>query len=72
MIDRWYRALNSKKFRELATVLDEIADADLVQEWPHSGERIKGKGKVPAILENYPGLPDAMVGPRTVQKTRGY
>jgi drug/metabolite transporter (DMT)-like permease len=35
-----------------------VAD-DFVQEWPQSGERIRGKANARAINENYPGVPSA-------------
>jgi ketosteroid isomerase-like protein len=36
---------------------DELVADDCVQEWPQSGERIRGKANMRAINKNYPGLP---------------
>ena len=60
-LDQWYRALNAQQFQELAALLGEIADSDVVVEYPQSGERIKGKENNLAVLKNYPGLPNATV-----------
>ena len=57
-LDRWYKALNTRQFKELRALLAEIADVEIVLEYPQSGERIKGIGNNLAVLENYPGLPD--------------
>jgi hypothetical protein len=38
----------------LASSLDEIAAEDAVQEWPQSGERIRGRANIKAINDNYP------------------
>jgi hypothetical protein len=38
----------------LASALDEIAAEDAVQEWPQSGERIRGRANIKAINDNYP------------------
>lgn len=40
--------------------IDAIADLmhdDYVEEYPQSGERIRGKDNVRTVYENYPGLP---------------
>jgi hypothetical protein len=34
---------------------------DAVQEWPQSGERIRGIANIGAIDEHYPGLPDPTI-----------
>jgi ketosteroid isomerase-like protein len=39
------------------TVVRELLSEDCIQEWPQSGERIRGKANIIAISENYPGLP---------------
>ncbi len=33
----------------------QLLHPDFVEEWPQSGERIRGKANLRAILENYPG-----------------
>jgi ketosteroid isomerase-like protein len=35
---------------------------DFVQEWPQSGERIRGRDNAMAINQNYPGFPTSTVG----------
>ena len=60
-LGRWYKALNSQEFHELAALIGELANTDLVVEYPQSGERIKGKENNLAVLKNYPGLPNATV-----------
>jgi len=52
-INRFFKALNARQFDEIA----ELANPDVVQEWPQSGERMKGLKNVRAVLENYPELP---------------
>ncbi len=34
--------------------LNEMASDDMVQEWPQSGERIRGRANIAALNENYP------------------
>ena len=65
-LDKYYKAINARRFQELRALLAEIADPDVVVEYPQSGERIKGRDNNLAILENYPGLPDT-----TIQSVRG-
>ena len=65
-LDQWYKALNARDFKELAALITEIGDVEIEVEYPQSGERIKGRENNLAILENYPGLPDA-----TIKKMHG-
>jgi hypothetical protein len=65
-LERWYKALNARQFNELAALMAEIADENVVLEYPQSGERIRGRENNLAVLENYPGLPEA-----TVKDVRG-
>ena len=60
-VDRWFRAFNARNFDELRSILAEAADPNVIQEWPQSGERIRGTANILAILENHPGLPEARV-----------
>lgn len=53
VIDRFYKALNARRFDDIT----ELTDPDVVQEWPQSGERIRGLKNFRAVLENYPDLP---------------
>ncbi|MEO8510016.1 MAG: nuclear transport factor 2 family protein [Chloroflexota bacterium] len=41
--------------QELARRLPELASEDLVQEWPQSGERIRGRANVMAVNDHYEG-----------------
>jgi ketosteroid isomerase-like protein len=59
-IDSFFSALNAGRFDDIA----ELMDPDVVQEWPQSGERIRGVKNFRAVMENYPGLPG--VEPRRV------
>jgi hypothetical protein len=40
----------------------ELLHDDFVQEWPQSGERIRGRENSMAINQNYPGFPTQTVG----------
>jgi ketosteroid isomerase-like protein len=40
----------------------ELLHDDFVQEWPQSGERIRGRENSMAINQNYPGFPSQTVG----------
>ncbi len=60
-LDQWYKALNSRDFQELAALMTEMCDVEIELEYPQSGERIKGRENNLAVLENYPGLPDATI-----------
>ena len=53
-VDKMQQALATKDFRAALDLYEE----DAVQEWPQSGERIRGKKNIAAIDENYPGLPE--------------
>ncbi len=54
IVERYARALPG----DFAT-LASLRHADFVEEWPQSGERIRGHANYQAIHENYPGgLPD--------------
>jgi hypothetical protein len=53
LIDRFYSALNARRFDEM----HEFVDSNVVQDWPQSGERIKGLKNFRAVMENYPDLP---------------
>jgi ketosteroid isomerase-like protein len=53
VIARFYIALNAKRLEDL----DNLLDPDVVQEWPQSGERIRGLKNVLAVIENFPDPP---------------
>jgi hypothetical protein len=44
----------SGDMQAMAQAQDEMAADDIVQEWPQSGERIRGKDNIRAVNENYP------------------
>ena len=52
IVERYARALPS----DCAT-LATLRHPDLVEDWPQSGERIRGHANYQAIHENYPGGP---------------
>jgi len=39
----------------LARLMSELASPDMVQEWPQSGERIRGRDNIAAVNQNYEG-----------------
>ncbi|HEV8516222.1 MAG TPA: nuclear transport factor 2 family protein [Candidatus Limnocylindrales bacterium] len=53
VVERFRQAVESGDMQELARVQRELLTDDFVQEWPQSGERIRGKANVIAINENY-------------------
>jgi ketosteroid isomerase-like protein len=53
-IDRYFQAFEQ---RDLDAIADLMHD-DYVEEYPQSGERIRGKDNWRKIAENYPGLPN--------------
>src|SRR6267143_4382013 len=54
IVERYAKALPS----DFAT-LESLRHPDFVEDWPQSGERIRGHANYQAIHENYPGgLPD--------------
>jgi hypothetical protein len=49
-IERVWKELNQRNFG----IIEEVASADYVQEWPQSGERIRGAANARAVNETYP------------------
>ena len=45
---------NEGDMQKFAQAQDEMAADDMVQEWPQSGERIRGKDNIRAVAMNYP------------------
>jgi ketosteroid isomerase-like protein len=52
-IERFRKAVEAGDMSSLSGALDDIASDDMVQEWPQSGERIRGKANLKRINENY-------------------
>jgi len=44
---------SSGDLQDLARQVSEMASEDMVQEWPQSGERIRGRANVMAVNEHY-------------------
>jgi hypothetical protein len=53
LIERFMKALSERRFGDAVEFFSE----DIVQEWPQSGERIKGVKNVLAVMANYPEMP---------------
>jgi hypothetical protein len=54
MEQRIREIFDSGDLEALAQALDGMLAEDAVQEWPQSGERIRGKSNIKAINDNYP------------------
>jgi ketosteroid isomerase-like protein len=54
-IEKFRKATEAGDMSSLGGAMDDIASDDLVQEWPQSGERIRGKDNLKRINENYSG-----------------
>ena len=54
-VERLRAMFQSESIEDLARALYELASEDFVQDWPQSGERIRGRENFRAILEHYPG-----------------
>jgi hypothetical protein len=46
---------SSGDVQELARRIPEMASEDMIQEWPQSGERIRGRDNIVAVNEHYEG-----------------
>ena len=55
-MERTLRELySSGDLQELARRIPEMASEDMIQEWPQSGERIRGRDNIIAVNEHYEG-----------------
>jgi hypothetical protein len=54
MKDKIRSVYESGDMEQLARSQYEMAADEIVQEWPQSGERIRGKDNIRAVNENYP------------------
>jgi SnoaL-like domain len=55
LIDEFRKAFDVGNVEALSRVIDSAASDDFVEEWPQSGERIRGKATVKQINEGYSG-----------------
>lgn len=53
--DRMRELYAANDISALAKALDEYASDDVVEEWPQSGERIRGKANIKKLTEGYEG-----------------
>ena len=53
VIERFFEAFE----RGEVDALDDLLHEDYVEEYPQSGERIRGKDNLRAVNDNYPGMP---------------
>ena len=54
-IDKFRKAMDSGDIEAFSAALDAAASDDFVEEWPQSGERIRGKANLKRINDNYSG-----------------
>jgi hypothetical protein len=54
--DRLRALFQSEKLEDLAKAQHELAADDFVQDWPQSGERVRGRDNAKAINDNYPEM----------------
>jgi ketosteroid isomerase-like protein len=63
-LERFVAAMNRREY----AALDELFTDDLVQDYPQSGEIVRGLRNFRAILENYPtGLPEGSIDSGTLR-----
>jgi len=55
-VERLRAAFESGSLDELARQVYKLSADDVVQEWPQSGERIRGRDNIKAINDNYPQM----------------
>jgi ketosteroid isomerase-like protein len=55
MVERIRSIYEFGDMQAFARALDEMASDDMVQEWPQSGERIRGRANIAALNEHYEG-----------------
>jgi ketosteroid isomerase-like protein len=54
MVERIREIYEFGDMEAFGKALNEMAADDMVQEWPQSGERIRGRANIAALNENYP------------------
>jgi hypothetical protein len=52
-IEKFYLALNARRFDEIL----QLVDPNVIQDWPQSGERIRGRENFHAVIKNFPEPP---------------
>ena len=57
-VERLWQLMEKQDWGAAGSLLHD----DFVQEWPQSGERIRGRDNAMAINQNYPGFPTSTVG----------
>jgi hypothetical protein len=55
-LERYFQAVEQRDL----DAMEELLHDDYVEEYPQSGERIRGKDNWRKIAENYPGLPNLL------------
>jgi hypothetical protein len=56
IVERLRTAFESGSLKDLAQGVYELSADDIVQEWPQSGERIRGRDNAKAINDHYPEM----------------
>lgn len=56
MAQRLRELYEAGNLEALGKAMDEMSADDIVQEWPQSGERIRGKKNIDAVNNNYPAM----------------
>jgi ketosteroid isomerase-like protein len=56
-VERYFEAFSNRNFESFGELFHE----DAVEEWPQSGEPVRGFANMRSIAENYPGLPTVTV-----------
>src|SRR5882672_4318801 len=54
-IEQFRKSIEAGDLQSMSAGFDKITSDDFVQEWPQSGERIRGKANLKRINENYSG-----------------
>jgi hypothetical protein len=65
-VEQFRKAAEAGDMQSLTGTFDKLASNDFVQEWPQSGERIRGKDNLKRINDNYAGA----TGTNPVSKLR--
>jgi ketosteroid isomerase-like protein len=58
VVEQLWRLMEKQDWQAAGALLHD----DFVQEWPQSGERIRGRENCMAVNQNYPGFPTQTVG----------